>query len=159
MAKARLAPKKIAGHKVVSTYLSPVYHPDKYALLIATLAKAIRGSKVKYDAIAFMGTSGAAAAYPLGLRLRKPLMCVRKEGAHCRLRVEGLYNASAYIIVDDLISSGATIHKIQSEIESVHDIYQVKPKCVHIFLYADLSARFRPVFEGIPITYTKEIPE
>lgn len=89
-----------------------------------------------FDAIAFTGVSGAALAFPLSFALGIPLLCVRKQGesSHSPYKVEGDYSAERYVIVDDFISSGSTVNRIQDDIES--EISGV-PELVGLYLYKD----------------------
>lgn len=115
--------------------------------LAATKIKKFR-RKVKFDAIAFTGSSGAALAYPLSYILGLPLICVRKspKDSHFGLRLEGYVSASRYIIVDDFIESGRTINKIQRAIKSKNEA----ASCVGIYLYNDGAINL-PDFKGITV--------
>ena len=104
--------------------------------------------KVKFDAIAFTGSSGAALAYPISFLLGVPLICVRKstKDNHSGLKLEGAVSASKYIIVDDFIQSGRTINKINKAIKSRNE----KANCIGIYLYND-GAINPPDFKGIKV--------
>lgn len=73
----------------------------------------INNSRVKFDAIAFRGLSGALVAPSIAIMMNKHLLAVRKTGDtdHSKYRVEG-YMGCPYIIVDDLIESGETMETI-----------------------------------------------
>lgn len=105
---------------IETVYLEKVYHVDRYQKLIKRLIKKIQAfkKKIPFDAIAFTGTSGAAAAYAVSYELKIPLICVRKkDNNHCGLPIEGAVTAKSYIILDDFIDQGKTIKKIISTIK------------------------------------------
>jgi len=95
-----------------------------------------------FEAIAFTGISGAAFAFPLAYLLSKSLICIRKANSstHCNLSIEGHIDCTSYIIVDDFISTGATIQLITTSIEQeFHNFYAYPigncPKLGAVFLY------------------------
>lgn len=134
---------------VATSYLGAVYNVNRFAKTMTAMCALLR--KHKFEAIAFTGTSGAAFAYPLSIRLKKPLICVRKEGSHYGSKVEGVYGIKNYVIVDDFISSGDTVDKIINEVEDMARKNRVaKPKCVGIFLYSEW-AEGRESYADIPI--------
>src|SRR4051812_36903458 len=93
-------------------YLKELIRTDE---LRASITNAVRCLKdVEFDAIAFRGMSGALIAPALALEMDKTLIMVRKstERSHTWLQVEGDAGARKYIIVDDLIDSGDTVHAI-----------------------------------------------
>src|SRR5271157_2919582 len=106
---------------------TPEYDGDSYsrAVLdtenlrknIATLAKTAKA--LDFDAIAFRGHSGSLLAAPLALKLKKSLILVRKpsEDSHSAFDVSGDVAAKRYLIVDDLICSGATVRSIVEEVK------------------------------------------
>jgi len=140
----------MAGH-IESTYLRPIFTIEQYVRLVNKMARRLQ--RREFEAIAFRGTSGAAMAYPLSLKLKKPLICVRKDGSHSSLRVEGAYGVRTYVIVDDLIDTGATMDKIIKGVKAayVRNHEKLVPQCVGIFLYsANYSSR--KDWKGIPVT-------
>lgn len=101
--------KKKFEHVISTDYLGKVYRVTDYIKIINKMVTAIRKfqKRHKFDAIAFTGTSGASMAYPLSLRLKLPLICVRKNDRnHFGYPIEGCVTADNYIIVDDFISDG-----------------------------------------------------
>jgi adenine/guanine phosphoribosyltransferase-like PRPP-binding protein len=75
---------------------------------------AVKYNIPKFDAIAFTGNSGAIYAPPVALALNKPMILVRKSevSSHSSRDVEGLKSAKTYIILDDIVSSGATVRRV-----------------------------------------------
>lgn len=87
---------------------------------ISAAKKIFKKSTVEFDAIAVTGVSGTTFGSILAYTLKKQLIVVRKrtEKTHGNYICEGTPNENyKYIIVDDFISSGATIFNIIQEIE------------------------------------------
>lgn len=140
------APPKIK-HEILTRYLSSLYSKE-FLKMIPKAAKQIKALKkeLKFDAIAFTGTSGAGIGFPISYLLKIPVINVRKGfSAHYTGAIEGTISSKKYLIVDDLIASGATIRKIISTIE---EELKGKAKPVGIFLYS--QKRYFP-FEKIPV--------
>jgi len=144
--------------KIDTCYLQAVYDVPKFKIAVKKTAKSIkalyekkyREEKIRIEAIAFTGTSGAAMAYPLSYLLNIPLICIRKDEERSHYRkdgygeVEGIKNPANYIIVDDMICSGETIDKITKKIKNMYP----KAKCLGIFLYS--SYQISP-YKKIPV--------
>jgi adenine/guanine phosphoribosyltransferase-like PRPP-binding protein len=103
-------------------------HSDymRYTIRTEMLGKAVAASakflKTKdFEAIAFMGNSGALLAAPLALALRKPMILVRKplkkETSHSYHLCEGFRVAKSYIIVDDFVQTGTTVNYIREQVK------------------------------------------
>ena len=127
---------------IVSSYLRDVFDTRRFPQRIDQAAKSIKQWEKtnEFDSIAFTGISGAALAFPLSVKLGKPLLCVRKPGSntHSKHDVEGNYATKRFIIVDDFCDSGETIARI---IDTIYDEVgeaqrRVDIKCVGIYLYA-----------------------
>ena len=86
-------------------------HIDKCIRVLTQLKQTL-----KFDTIAFMGSSGAPLAYPASMALNVPVMYVRKENeqSHGRPIESNCHNNDIrrYIIVDDFTETGATVNKI-----------------------------------------------
>ena len=123
------------AHKpsIQSEYLKHIYDLDHYRDTIREAVKALRpwDKTYPFDSIAFRGTSGAALAFPLSLRLKKTLMCIRKDdGNHFGSNtIEGDHAANTYVIVDDCVESGDTVRKIVEIVDK-----EVGAKCVGLYL-------------------------
>lgn len=108
------------------SYLKPLIRTEE---LRETLQKAVIVLKrFDFDAIAFRGISGTLIGPPLALALDKTMILVRKPEtySHSAHDVEGDIGARTYVIVDDIISSGATVDAV------VKAIKKTAPKAVCI---------------------------
>lgn len=147
--KKKVSKKKV--HTIQTEYLGQVYSP-KYLDLIPKAVKEIRQlrKKLKFDAIAFTGSSGAALAFPLSYFLKLPLIHVRKGQSHYGSGpIEGTISSQRYLIVDDFIDRGNTIRRIIKKIESELG-GEAKP--VGIYLYdATFPNNFNFHGEKIPV--------
>lgn len=122
-----------------TSYLNVVYDTKKFHKTIRKIVKIIKDNGLQFDAIAFRGNSGSAAAYPLSYLLNKPLICIRKDSSHHGKKYEGAVGVQTYIIVDDFVESGTTIKEIRNIIKDRHDRSDFSnPECVAIILYDDL---------------------
>jgi adenine/guanine phosphoribosyltransferase-like PRPP-binding protein len=122
---------------IKTDYLHNVYNIKEFKKKIKKLTAMIKAYREKepFDSIAFCGTSGAAFAYPLSLRLNIPLIHVRKDGVktHATSKVEGNIGCKSYIIVDDLIFTGTTIRYIKDTIAE----YIPSARYKRVFLYGE----------------------
>lgn len=119
-----------------SEYLEDIYTPERFKTLYNMVLKAVRKEwkAESFEAIAFRGSSGAALAYPICLKLNIPMIHVHKGRHHSGPTVEGMLDANSYAIIDDFVQSGKTLKIIKREIENATLV--VGPVCKHVFLYA-----------------------
>jgi hypoxanthine phosphoribosyltransferase len=123
-----------------------VFELDSVKKIIPQAAKLLKG--MKFDAIAFRGMSGCLFAAPLSLRLRKPLLMVRKPCAcpsstHTKMKVEGDINAQTYIIVDDFIGTGRTVREIISTLQQWAEFDDRSLKCIGVLTAFRISRTFK----------------
>lgn len=136
-----------------------IFNTNKFQLYVNAAADMLTRIAVKtpFDAIAGSGFSGIPICSALSYELGIPLICVRKEDeqAQCQQSAQGTIYSSRYIIIDDLIDSGATIRRIMREISFTHNNMRlgrasctkyplppaIAPECVGILLYC-------PLYEG-----------
>lgn len=101
-----------------SDYMRYTIRTNMLGKAVAASAKFLKGKD--FDAIAFMGNSGALLAAPLALTLDKPMILVRKpfkkEECHSDYICEGFRVAKSYIIVDDFVQTGTTVNYIKDKI-------------------------------------------
>jgi len=126
----------VEKHRTRTDYLGMVYRLHRFIPIFETTVKALKrlDKKTPFDAIAFTGTSGAALAYPLSLRLKKPLISIRKGQSHFGRTFEGCLDAKSYLIIDDFIDGGATVNRILREVRKVS-----KAVPMGIYLYAPID--------------------
>lgn len=116
-------------------WIGPMLFPKDRKKIIDKAVKKLR--KVKFDTIAVSGFSGAILGSIVAHRLRKKLTLIRKpdDDSHSTTKIEGNTWDCKYIILDDLISSGKTYHRIrdamcESELVGIylyqHHIYTVE---------------------------------
>lgn len=76
--------------------------------------RALRVCSNKFDTIAFRGMSGAFLGPPLAMQLNKGMVLVRKgvDDSHANMSLEGVKHVSRYVIVDDFVSTMATVKNI-----------------------------------------------
>lgn len=92
------------------TYIGNVYDPTSLQRVVAAAARLL--APLTYDSLVCRGTSGLAVCAPLSLATGRPYGIVHKPGRHGAEGYQGCYNPGRYIIVDDFISSGATMRAI-----------------------------------------------
>ena len=95
--------------------------------------------KLKFSAMAFTGSSGAAIAFIVGVAAQIPIIYVRKDDESChgnRVECNTDKDIQRYLIVDDFISSGDTIRGIYDKIQArAREFNYKEPTCVGIYLY------------------------
>ena len=122
--------KEAHSHSIQSVpWLAPLLDPDWRREVITTAKEHL--ARQDFDAIAFMGLSGALIAPILAMEMNKTLICVRKsdEVRHSYNEVEGDSNARRYIIIDDFVTSGGTVRRIVAEISR----FAPRAKCIGVF--------------------------
>lgn len=87
---------------------------------IRRTVKAIRKSGLTFDTIAFRGLSGSLIAPGVAVALRKRLVAIRKgESSHGNpIEHDWDQTVRQYLIVDDIIATGATVDAIQYAMKS-----------------------------------------
>jgi len=98
--------------------------------------KQILSTGVDFDAIVCTGNSGVPLATLLSIRMRKQLTIVNPVGVtrHSAYDVEGLIESEHnYVIVDDLIDTGATISRLKEKMAQRSE----KSQHVLTYLYGD----------------------
>jgi len=122
---------------MISSYLHRVFDPAKLAKTVEQAANSLWAweKEFPFDAIAFTGVSGAALAFPLSVRIGKPLICVRKNEipAHSTQDIEGDSSINSYIIVDDCVDTGATVKTIIRDIKKSWDFSHAELKGVYLY--------------------------
>ena len=129
-----------------TSYLGHVFNQDLFPKAVdKTILTAERLKKRDlFDTIVFSGMSGAAMAFLLSHWMSVPLLCVRKKSDNShylstgRGYLEGnVDDVRKYLIVDDFISSGASV---QYMIDSIKE-KNYNAECVGMLMYASYSDR------------------
>jgi adenine/guanine phosphoribosyltransferase-like PRPP-binding protein len=130
-------------HLVHTSYLSAVMNRRRLKETVRSMCELAYEVMVstEFEALAFTGMSGAGIAFPMSAELSLPVIMVRKDdGSHhyhdnrgTQQHLEGVLDATSYVIVDDQISTGNTVLTIMGRIAA----YNPKARCVGIMLYND----------------------
>lgn len=92
------------------------YTLDGLADVVRTTTEALRQQRHAFDSIAVSGTSGLVVGAPVALRLRKPLVVIRKpeDGSHARKgsHVNTSRAGKRVLFLDDFVSSGRTRSRV-----------------------------------------------
>lgn len=126
----------------VTSYMSRAFLKRRET--VRDMVALVKNSGIKFDFVAFRGTSGALIAPCVAERLRKPFVMVRKkDGSHAHYEVEipmVLTEKSEplnYIVIDDLVSTGDTVKEIEkklnNEVKERH--LALPPTLKGVFLY------------------------
>lgn len=111
------------------------------------------------------GISGQSIGWPVSYKIGLPLAVVKKDGekGHTSGTVIGTGELGDYVILDDLISTGATINRVVDQIKLAADLQngyttpsRKKPKLRAIFLHNTTSDyAFKPSNgEEVPVIST-----
>lgn len=172
-----------AEHVRSAAYLAGAVDPREIPFTIRALKEAITNSGVRFSHIAFSGLSGSLIGPILAYELGKWPVAIRKphDQNHSYTDVEGgrerryrpqtedddrwVYSgvvkthACKYIIVDDLVASGATARRI---LNGVFNSLGHDAKCVGIFTYEEAgstSLSWQPMDrDGYPVYNEVRIP-
>ena len=136
------------------SYLSNMFVRKNWDLTIKKTLKELRPLSATFDSIAFRGLSGGLIAPIICYNLKKGMVAVRKsrkdEPCHSSNSVESETDCiGRYIILDDQISSGATVLAMLDAIKNA----KLEGRCVGIYTYQGFVTRgsiFRPGDKDIP---------
>jgi len=117
----------------ISSHLQEVLDPNSRAGILGWVLDHLKEHVDEFDAIAVSGSSGLLVGPCVADLLQKNIILVRKpvDDTHSSEVVEGPKDGR-YIIIDDLIDSGATIQRITRSIRSQLCEYS---QCVGMVLY------------------------
>lgn len=108
------------------------------AVIVAAARKHLRG--IPYDTLIGTGLSGALVLPMLARALRRKFAVVRKQdNTHSDQSIEGCIG-ERWVFVDDLVASGATLQRVQSEVR------QVTATRGHVTTYVGAFLYCRPRF-------------
>jgi len=127
-----------------SSYLVPALDVNRFVNNANGLIERIKLSGIQFDSIAFSGMSGSLVVPIIAMLMGKNMLLGRKErdDCHSSYQVEGnLLLARRFIIIDDLVSSGDTVRRINGRVKrsqtQLRENGEVVPegKCVGLFCY------------------------
>lgn len=121
-------------------YHSIIFSPRRLASTANRVAKKLLKlqEKLKFDAIAFRGSSGSGMAFPVSMITGIPLIYVRKEKSYHGRKIEGPdRNVRRYIILDDFMDTGKTVKAIISQIDDQYNYngWESNVECVGICFF------------------------
>ena len=94
-------------------YFPEALRPTTRARTLRACARALRDVRGQFDGLVCTGVSGLLMAPTLADRLHCPLLVVRKaDGHHSDLPIEGYHAGDRYVLVDDFVSTGATVQRV-----------------------------------------------
>jgi adenine/guanine phosphoribosyltransferase-like PRPP-binding protein len=102
-----------------ASHLRPIVDPEELQKRVNEAVSRLKC--VEFDAIACTGISGIAFAAALSLQAQKPVVIVRKQEApmsHSCRSIEGPDEIRTFVFVDDLISTGSTLFRVNGAIKS-----------------------------------------
>lgn len=128
-------------------YLEQLIDPNSRKDTIDKAVEYLRNIEKDYpfDAIAFTGMSGALIGVPVADILGKGLIAVRRKddkSNHSGRAVEGV-KASRYVIIDDLIATGATLFHVRDSIKWWHP----EASLVGVYLYYSKPFNKTPIYD------------
>ena len=117
-------------------YLACLFVPQSFTETVARTLKDLEAIQDKFDFIAFRGLSGSLIAFVICHTLKKGMVVVRKdkkdEQCHSVNLVESEKDdIGRYVILDDQISTGATLRTILEKIKGAG----LKGDCVGIYTH------------------------
>lgn len=137
-----MAKKRKPNFSIYPNYGWTLFKPAEWNTRMQAACQQVKKlhKTLKFDALAFTGSSGAAGAFILGANLELPVIYVRKkdELSHGKsIEANSAFNPiGRYLIIDDFVGSGATVrHIVNSISDTAKKEAEDPPECVGVFLY------------------------
>ena len=94
--------------------------------------------KDQFDFVVVRGKSGMAVAFAaLAMGADFPLVTIRKGESSHGQHIEGIAEGTRYVVVDDLIDTGSTLHIIHDDLGTyAENMRQERPRMVAVLLHA-----------------------
>lgn len=114
-----------------------LYQLDDLAQTVTRTTEVLRAVRGEFDAIVVTGMSGTLVGSPVALRLRKPLVVIRKDNDdshHGKGRIinrDKLHNRKRALFLDDFVSNGDTKKKVVEKVAAEDGVL------VGTYLYRD----------------------
>lgn len=100
-----------------------IYHGKTGSLddldkVVRKATKKLRPHKDEWDSIAVTGISGVVIGVPVSMRLKKPLVIVRKQGEsiHSSMAVNHKNMGERVLFLDDFVCGGGTRKRVKEEV-------------------------------------------
>ena len=110
-------------HSFGSEYANDPYTLDDLDKTVRVTTKDLREHQAEFDSIVVTGMSGVVVGVPTSMRLRKPLVILRKpkDGSHASRRDKHWINVAKLgnraLFLDDFVSGGSTSSRVHSEVK------------------------------------------
>ena len=121
-----------------SSYLTNALHFNLIKKNVKGIVARLKILGIEFDGIAFTGMSGALVAPLVADKMKKKLLMVRKDGdgSHSSYAVEGHRDVKRYIVLDDLICTGASVRNVVKGILKMRHNYELTGlECVGVFCW------------------------
>jgi hypothetical protein len=142
---ARMLSAKPQHEIIASGWLWEALNPERRREVVARAKHAL--SQLHFDAIAVTGISGILVGSVIAMEMDKPLIIVRKRGEqrHSAFDVEGVFGGETYVILDDFVSSGSTIARVERKVAETARMSHMHPlRCLGVLEYGCCSPRWNP---------------
>lgn len=149
-----------ASFRHASWLTESVRGPGEFRKLVDMCKSLLRPIDPHFDVIVVCGLSGLLVGPTVALELEKYLVAVRKSDDECHssYEIEGLSGCYRYVILDDLMSTGKTVHHM---VKAMGEHTGHKAECLGVVLYRYDGAhggRFRRFREDLQANnWLKEI--
>ena len=137
------------------SYLTALHDPNLTRLFCDGVKVHSVDHNIVFDAVVGIGTSGMMSVV-VGYTTTTNLVVVRKSGTRSHASeyaVQGPANVDKFVIVDDLIDSGATVLQVLKAMKVVYP----KAVCTGIYLYGQIFEQRD--FAGIPVFVARNLEE
>lgn len=145
-----------------SNYLSEPFNPTARRIAVLQAVEYIKANYPDVDAIAVRGVSGTTFGTLVAYELNKQLIVVRKrtDNNHGTYHVESSQSPNTYLVVDDFVSSGATLYTIKYHVDTQFP----QAKCLGMYCYKYVREALQPYgkvqeVEGLYAKFLKGCPE
>ena len=103
---------------IAGNYLRKALSVENLMKFTQNIVDALKPYVKCFDSIVFRGVSGALVGPSVAMALNKEMVVIRKkDGSHSYCQAEGFVSTQSYVIVDDLVDSGATLGVIKRTIQ------------------------------------------
>lgn len=110
-------------------------------LTVTQSVRTLRQHAPEFDCIVVTGVSGLSVGAPVAMKLKKPLLVLRKEEEDTHDAPGNLLGAidleanPRVLFLDDLIASGDTLGRCRDAIDAMARVYGTKARVTHTYTY------------------------